>query len=221
MGCHFLLQGIFLTQGSNPYLFYLLHWQVDSLPLHHLGSPVLVLRAATVNYHKPGDLSHINSFCHSSGGKKSEIKVDSARSEGFKEESLFPSFWCPPAVPGILWLWQHPVSACVFKYLLMRTLVIWFSAHPMGASLVVQMVKNPPAMQRPGFDPWVRKIPWRREWQPTLVLLPGEFHGQRTLTGYTPWGQRIRHNWEMNTFTNLMWLYLNLVNYICKDLFPK
>ena len=34
------------------------------------------------------------------------------------------------------------------------------------------------------FNPWVRKIPWRREWQPTPVFLPGEFHGQRSLAGY-------------------------------------
>ena len=40
---------------------------------------------------------------------------------------------------------------------------------------------------RPGFDPWVRRIPWRREWQPTLVSLPGKFHGQRSLAGYSPW----------------------------------
>ena len=39
VGCHFPLQGIFLTQGSNPHL---LHWQVDSLPLRHLGSPPVV-----------------------------------------------------------------------------------------------------------------------------------------------------------------------------------
>ena len=39
MGCHFLLQGIFPTQGWNPCLLYLLHWQEDSLPLWHLGSP--------------------------------------------------------------------------------------------------------------------------------------------------------------------------------------
>ena len=32
-----------------------------------------------------------------------------------------------------------------------------------------------------GFDPWVRKIPWRRVWQPTPVFLPGESHGQRSL----------------------------------------
>ena len=40
VGCHFLLQGIFLTQGSNLSLFCLLHWQVDSFPLCHLGSPI-------------------------------------------------------------------------------------------------------------------------------------------------------------------------------------
>ena len=39
-----------------------------------------------------------------------------------------------------------------------------------------------------GFDPWVGKIPWRREWLPTPVLLPGEFHGQRSLKGYSPQG---------------------------------
>ena len=52
-------------------------------------------------------------------------------------------------------------------------------------------IKNPPAMQetmRHGFNPWVRKIPWRRTWQPTPVFLPGESHGQRSLVGYSPWG---------------------------------
>ena len=42
--------------------------------------------------------------------------------------------------------------------------------------------------KRHGFDPWVRKLPWTREWQPTPVFLPGEFHGQRSLVGYSPWG---------------------------------
>ena len=35
------------------------------------------------------------------------------------------------------------------------------------------------------FDPWVRKIPWWKAWQPTLVFLSGESHGQRSLVGYT------------------------------------
>ena len=43
---------------------------------------------------------------------------------------------------------------------------------------------------RPGFDPWVRKIPWRNEWLPTPILLPGESHGQRSLVGYNPWGHK-------------------------------
>ena len=36
-----------------------------------------------------------------------------------------------------------------------------------------------------GFKPWIGKIPWKREWQPTPVFLPGEFGGQRSLTGYS------------------------------------
>ena len=40
------------------------------------------------------------------------------------------------------------------------------------------------------FNPWIGKIPWRREWLPTPVCLPGEFHGQRSLVGYDPWGQK-------------------------------
>ena len=38
--------------------------------------------------------------------------------------------------------------------------------------------------RRCGFDPWVRKTPWRRAWQPTPVCLPGESHGQRSPVGY-------------------------------------
>jgi len=39
-----------------------------------------------------------------------------------------------------------------------------------------------------GFNPWVRKIPWKRAWQSTPVFLAGGFHGQRSLVGYSPWG---------------------------------
>ena len=38
------------------------------------------------------------------------------------------------------------------------------------------------------FDPWVRKIPWSRKWQPMSVFLPGKYHGQRSLVGCSPWG---------------------------------
>ena len=45
------------------------------------------------------------------------------------------------------------------------------------------------------FDPWMRKIPWRRKWQPSPVFLPGKSHGQRSLEGHSPQGhKRVRHD---------------------------
>ena len=41
--------------------------------------------------------------------------------------------------------------------------------------------------RRHQFDPWVRKIPWRRKWQPPSVFLPGKSHGRRSLVGFSPW----------------------------------
>ena len=69
---------------------------------------------------------------------------------------------------------------------------------PRGASQVALVAMNPPAnagkCKRCGFDPWVEmwveKIPWMKAWQPTAVVLLGESHRQRSLTGYRPWGHR-------------------------------
>ena len=59
------------------------------------------------------------------------------------------------------------------------------------ASLVGLVVKNPPADAGvAGFDPWVGKIPWSRKWQLTPVFLPGKFHGQRNLVGYSTWARK-------------------------------
>ena len=44
--------------------------------------------------------------------------------------------------------------------------------------------------RRSRVDPWVRKIPWRKKWQPTPVFLPRKFHGQRSLAVYSPWGHK-------------------------------
>ena len=62
--------------------------------------------------------------------------------------------------------------------------------------------------RKPGFDPWVGKIPWRREWLPTAVFRLGEFHWQRTLAGYSSWSLRVRHNWATFTFSLEMDLIL-------------
>ena len=73
MGCHFLLQGIFLTQGSNPHLLHLLHQQADSLPLHHLGSPKL-----TVDKYKPTFLHFLErkDFVHMGLKQRRELKTN-------------------------------------------------------------------------------------------------------------------------------------------------
>ena len=58
-------------------------------------------------------------------------------------------------------------------------------------SLVAQMVKvSAYSPGDPGFNPWVGKIPWRRKWQPSPVLLPGKSRGWRSLVGYSPWSHR-------------------------------
>ena len=60
------------------------------------------------------------------------------------------------------------------------------------------------------FDPWARKIPWRRKWQPTPVFLSWEFHGQRSLLGYSAWSHK-----ELDTIysnKNLLWVSTGHLN---------
>ena len=69
------------------------------------------------------------------------------------------------------------------------------------ASLVVQMVKNLPAMQ----ETWVQSLGWEnpleKEMATTPVFLPGKSHGQRSLAGYSPWNRSVGHNWATSTFS--------------------
>ena len=55
---------------------------------------------------------------------------------------------------------------------------------------MAQTIKNLPAKQETCFDPWVGEIPWRRGWQATPVLLPGESHRQRSLATFSSWGRK-------------------------------
>ena len=56
----------------------------------------------------------------------------------------------------------------------------------LGFSGVSESKESVCQCRRARFDPWVRKIPWRRKWLPTPVLLPGKSRGQRSLMGYSP-----------------------------------
>ena len=90
----------------------------------------------------------------------------------------------------------------IFEYLYKSIISIW-------SSLVTQTVKNLPAMQ----ETWVWslgwKIPWRRKWQPISVFLPGKFHGQRSLAGYSPWGHK-----DLDTAKQRLHIYIYIHIYI-------
>ena len=53
---------------------------------------------------------------------------------------------------------------------------------------MAQLIKNPPVMRETCVRSLGWEDPWRREWLPTPVFWPGEFHGQGSLAGYSPWG---------------------------------
>ena len=75
--------------------------------------------------------------------------------------------------------------------------------------------------RRHGFDPWGRKIPWKRKWQPIPVFMSGKSHGQRNLAGYNPqWHKRVRNDFMTKTTTTNehVWRRKNLFEQIYKDL---
>ena len=71
-------------------------------------------------------------------------------------------------------------------------MVKYSSSTLIWAFLAAPTVKNLPTIP----ETRVRKIPWRSKWLPTLVFLPGEFHGQKNLVGYSLWGQKVSDTTE-------------------------
>ena len=98
-----------------------------------------------------------------------------------------------PLSPGYIVAYAAELHFSFKRYQFITQLIVLLSiACTPGASQVVLVVKNPlasagDARERYRFDPWVGKILWRREWQPTPVFLLGESHGQRSLVGNSPW----------------------------------
>ena len=81
-------------------------------------------------------------------------------------------------------VWLHRL--CTAQRCLVQDGVdIWHLPFPGGAS-----GKESTCQRRHGFNSWVRKILWRRQWQPAPVFLLGKFHGQRSLAGYSPWSPK-------------------------------
>ena len=86
-----------------------------------------------------------------------------------------------------------PLFTCIvhLRKLSYLSLLFYATLHlveyifPFWASLVAHLLKNLLAIRRPGFNPWVGKIPWKREWLPAPVFWPGQFQGL-----YSPWGHK-------------------------------
>ena len=88
----------------------------------------------------------------------------------------------------------------------------WYTKDKGWASLVAQPVKNPPAVWKPGFNPWVGKIPWRRERLPTPVSWTREFHGQYVHGVAKSQTQLSKH--QVGTFKVIVDMYVPIVIFL-------
>ena len=85
----------------------------------------------------------------------------------------------------------HPITAISLHHThthirLMREQILFKYKAKRGLPWWLSGIKFACQCRRLGFDLWAGKIPLGRKWQPTPVFLPGEFHGQRSLVGYSP-----------------------------------
>ena len=161
MGCHFLLQEIFPTQGLNPGLP---HFRQTLYRLSQQGSTIdKWLQCAKIETQSWEFL--VDSFC------LSLLRVS------------FFNWWV--SFQLIHHIFSHIPLTQLFLTCLDPTYVVKLRVQAQ-ASQVVLVVKNLLANQcwrhkKCGFNPWIGKIPWRWAWQPTPVFLPGEYHGQKSL----------------------------------------
>ena len=158
--------------------------------LHGHSFPVVT------NDHNLGGSKQQNLLPHIVGGQEFKIKVSEghACSGGSRGELGLCFFWLLVAA-GKPWLTAPSLQSA--------SLVTWSPLCSMSSLSIVSNLcfmricrssrwlsgKEPTCKcRRHGFPPWVRKVPWRRSWQPTLVCLPMKSHGQRSLVGYSQWG---------------------------------
>ena len=103
-----------------------------------------------------------------------------------RERLPTPVFW-PGECHGLYSPWDHKESHITERLSLsLSRAIVAFPGSASGKEPTCQCRR----LKTRGFDPWVRKIPWRRVWQPTPVFLPGESHRQKSLAIYTPWSHK-------------------------------
>ena len=126
------------------------------------------------------------------------------------DSGIKPMSLMSPALAGRLFTsrvtWEAYIQGIHVWFLLLKyqaSLCLPFFLVPMSASFLIyslvfmEHILQCRRLKRCRFNPWVRKVPWRKAWQTTRVFLPGESHGQRRLVGYSPQGHKELDTTEM------------------------
>ena len=88
----------------------------------------------------------------------------------------------PTVMPAL-----HLKFSRLYSGSILRFCSFWLSSNSVCKYKCLRWLRICLQSRRPRFHPWVRKIPWKKEWLPTPVFLPGKFHGQKSLEGYSLW----------------------------------
>ena len=86
------------------------------------------------------------------------------------------------------------------RFQLLEFILSWAQGFP-GGSTGKEPTCQCRRCKKHGFNPWIRKVPWRRKWQSTPLFLPGKYHGQRSLAGYSPGGLKAIMKWQFQAAT--------------------
>ena len=117
-------------------------------------------------------------------------------------------------VKGVIWRTMNCLFNILFKKNEREEEAIWSTCNKISLTWVIgtwmfyySLWFAECSCGRPEFNPWVQKMPWRREWQPTPVFLPGESHGMWSLVGFSPWGHQESDTTERLTLSLSLWYF--------------
>ena len=169
--------------GSRQFLFIHHHHHHHHHHCHH---------SYTLKINIPLELE---SSCKDFTQNKESIFLDNVKSENW-QDSWHIFITRVSLTNGIYMYIYSYIYMCVYVYVYLRH-------HPLLEGRHTPTVKNLRAVQETQVQSLGWEDPWRREWQPTLVFLPGESLGQRSLMGYIQYIglQRVGRDWATNTFT--------------------
>ena len=121
--------------------------------------------------------------------------------------------------------WATELNWYLYKLMSFFSLDKYPAMELLDGMVVAQCKESSCQYRRHGFDPWIGKIPWRRKLHPTPVFLPGKSHGERRLSGYSPWGRKrigyvLEHNCAQSYLWSFLWHFCEPTRLLCLWDFP-